>query len=289
MAAIHHPPPSSHPVVNGERRLPRLKRHHRCVGVRILTKTTVLLRYAGQIQLPTTISQPNLAAAVVAVVDLPLPDTPHDIDSPARCSSRPPLSTTILFDCYIVVLSLFRCPPLCLSSAGAAPMPPTRPHLCLSSPRRLLSRPSCSLVRSSLVLPGWLSCHLSSCHHLPSACATVSRRAASSARGDATAKEGHVNYDVSDVPVEARAARTTAARCKGSRSARARRCEKLSIFWVGARGGGSAINTPPSARRYRACREGSWEGVESCWRDNSVVPCGGHKASRRWKLHHRVV
>ena len=119
MAAIHHPPPSSHPVVNGERRLPRLRRHHRCVGVRIgpivlLTKTTVLLRYAGQMQSPTTISQPNLAAAVVAVVDLPLPppstlpDTPHDIDSPARCSSRPPLSTTILFDCYIVVLSLFR-------------------------------------------------------------------------------------------------------------------------------------------------------------------------------------
>ena len=238
--------------------MPRLRRHHRCVGVRIgpvvlLTKTTVLLRYAGQIQSPTTILQPNLAAAVVAVVNLPLPppstlpDTPHDIDSPARCSSRPPLSTTILFDCYIVVLSLFCCPPPpCLSSAGAAPMPPARPHLCLSSRRRLSSCPSCSLVRSSLVLPGWLSCRLSSCHHLPSACATVSRRAASSARGDATAKEGHVNYDVSDVPVEAHAARTTAARCKGLRSAHARRCKKLSIFWVGGRGGGSAIYTPPT-------------------------------------------
>ena len=49
--------------------------------------------------------QPNLATAVVAVVDLPLPppstlpDTPHDIDSPARCSSRPPL--------YLIVILLF--------------------------------------------------------------------------------------------------------------------------------------------------------------------------------------
>ena len=34
------------------------------------------------------------------------------------------------------------------------------------------------------------------------------RSTATSARGDATAKEGHVNYDVSDVPVVARAART---------------------------------------------------------------------------------
>ena len=34
------------------------------------------------------------------------------------------------------------------------------------------------------------------------------RSTATSARGDATAKEGHVNYDVSDIPVVARAART---------------------------------------------------------------------------------
>ena len=34
------------------------------------------------------------------------------------------------------------------------------------------------------------------------------RSTATSARGDATAKEGHVNYDVCDVPVVARAART---------------------------------------------------------------------------------
>ena len=175
MAAIHHPPPSSHPVVNGERRLPRLRRHHRCVGVRIgpvvlLTKTTVLLRYAGQIQSPTTISQPNLAAAVVAVVDLPLPppstlpDTPHDIDSPARCSSRPPLSTTILFDCYIVVLSLFRCPPPMLivrwrranASRPTAPLPLfTPPPLIvpLLFSGAVVSCPPRLVVVSSLVVP----------------------------------------------------------------------------------------------------------------------------------------
>ena len=39
------------------------------------------------------------------------------------------------------------------------------------------------------------------------------RSAASPARGDATAKEGHVNYDVSDVPVEAQAAPMTGSGC----------------------------------------------------------------------------
>ena len=48
---------------------------------------------------------------------------------------------------------------------------------------------------------------------------------ASTARCDATAKEGHVNCDVSDVPVKARAAPTTGSGCHGSVLARARRCE----------------------------------------------------------------
>ena len=39
------------------------------------------------------------------------------------------------------------------------------------------------------------------------------RSAASPACGDATAKEGHVNYDVSDVPVKARAALMTGSGC----------------------------------------------------------------------------
>ena len=39
------------------------------------------------------------------------------------------------------------------------------------------------------------------------------RSAASLARGNMTVKEGHVNYDVSDVPVEARAAPTTGSGC----------------------------------------------------------------------------
>jgi len=52
------------------------------------------------------------------------------------------------------------------------------------------------------------------------------RPAASSARSDATAKEGHVNYDVSDVPVEARAAPTMGSGCYGWVTAHARRCKK---------------------------------------------------------------
>ncbi len=39
--------------------------------------------------------------------------------------------------------------------------------------------------------------------------------AASSARWDATEKEGHVNYYVLDVPIEARAAPTTGRGCYG--------------------------------------------------------------------------
>jgi len=50
--------------------------------------------------------------------------------------------------------------------------------------------------------------------------------AASSAHSDATSKEGRVNYDVSDVPVEARAAPTTGSGCHSWVLARARRCEK---------------------------------------------------------------
>ena len=41
----------------------------------------------------------------------------------------------------------------------------------------------------------------------------VLRSAASPARGNATAKEGYVNYDVFNVPVKARAAPTTGSGC----------------------------------------------------------------------------
>jgi len=50
--------------------------------------------------------------------------------------------------------------------------------------------------------------------------------AASSARSDATANEGRVNYDLSDVPIKARAAPTTGSGCQGWVLARARRCKK---------------------------------------------------------------
>ena len=72
--------------------------------------------------------------------------------------------------------------------------------------------------------------------------------------------KGHVNYDLSDVPVKSRAAPMTGSGCHGSVSACARRCEKLSIFLVRAREGGSAKYTRRRDRRHRACREGLWEG-----------------------------
>jgi len=50
--------------------------------------------------------------------------------------------------------------------------------------------------------------------------------AASSARSDATANEGRVNYDASDVPIEARAAPTTGSGCHGWVLACTQRCEK---------------------------------------------------------------
>ena len=58
--------------------------------------------------------------------------------------------------------------------------------------------------------------------------------------------KGHVNYDLSDATVKARAAPTTGNGCHGLVSARAQRCEKLSIFSVRAREGGSAKYTPPT-------------------------------------------
>jgi len=48
------------------------------------------------------------------------------------------------------------------------------------------------------------------------------RSTASDARSDATKKKGHVNYDVSNVPVEARAAPTMGSGCHGSVLAHAR-------------------------------------------------------------------
>ncbi len=63
-------------------------------------------------------------------------------------------------------------------------------------------------------------------HQFISSQIDVLRSAASSARSDATANKGHVNYDVSDVPIEARAAPRTGSGCHGWVLAHARRCEK---------------------------------------------------------------
>jgi len=70
--------------------------------------------------------------------------------------------------------------------------------------------------------------------------------AASPARIDATAKEEHVNYDVSEVYNEAQASRTMERGCYSSILMARRRVVESSIFPVRARGGGSAKYTPPT-------------------------------------------
>ena len=85
---------------------------------------------------------------------------------------------------------------------------------------------------------------------------------------DATTKEGHVNYDVSDVLVEARAAPTMGRGCYGWVTAQDDDAKNRHFFrWERAEA--EARYTPRRRdRRYRARREGSWEGRggESCWR-----------------------
>jgi len=104
------------------------------------------------------------------------------------------------------------------------------------------------------------------------------RPAASSARSDATAKEKHVNYDVSNVLVEACGAPTTGSGWYGLVLVARRRVVESSIFPVGP---------CRCDHRCRACREGSWGGGRSLvGADNSVVPCGGHGVSDDGKLHH---
>ena len=63
------------------------------------------------------------------------------------------------------------------------------------------------------------------------------RSPASTPRCDALAKKGHVNYDVSDVPVKARAAPTTRRGCHGSVLAARDDAKNISFFrWERAEG-----------------------------------------------------
>jgi hypothetical protein len=57
--------------------------------------------------------------------------------------------------------------------------------------------------------------------------------AASSARCNATEKEGHVNYDVLDVPVEVRAAPTTGRGCYGEFRRMHEDAKNPLFFWGG--------------------------------------------------------
>jgi hypothetical protein len=85
-------------------------------------------------------------------------------------------------------------------------------------------------------------CDRASIYFVKNQCAEVY----SATRRRTRENKGHVNYDLSDVPVKACAAPTTGSGCHSSVSACVRRCEKLSIFLVRAREGGSAKYTPPT-------------------------------------------
>ena len=81
--------------------------------------------------------------------------------------------------------------------------------------------------------------------------------AASSARRDATANEGHVNYDASDVIVEAIGSCMTGSGCATVGYWACNDAKNRSSFFSGEQ----AQYTPHQrTRRHRACREGSWEG-----------------------------
>ena len=71
------------------------------------------------------------------------------------------------------------------------------------------------------------------------------RSAASSQRSNVTAKEGHVNYDVSDAPIDARTAPTTGSGCFGWVMARAQHVvEYYSFLSSHTRSDGGSANPP---------------------------------------------
>ena len=72
------------------------------------------------------------------------------------------------------------------------------------------------------------------------------RSAASSQHSNVTAKEGHVNYDISDVPIEARAAPTTGSGCFGWIMACAWHVIEYSFLLLRARALMAALQTPPT-------------------------------------------
>ena len=74
------------------------------------------------------------------------------------------------------------------------------------------------------------------------------RSAASSQRSNTTAKEGHVNYDVSDVPIEARAAPTTGSGCCGWVMVRTLHVVELFFFVVARTGSDGGSANPPAPR-----------------------------------------
>ena len=117
-----------------------------------------------------------------------------------RCRLLSPLSSSslsrALFDCCVCFCHRCHC--------GCRPN--LTPHRRQAAAAAVL-QPSCR--------GGWFVGGCCRCQRVATARRCISlkidalRSAASSARNDAMAKEGHVNYDVSDVSVKARAAPTT--------------------------------------------------------------------------------
>ena len=114
------------------------------------------------------------------------------------------------------------------------------------------------------------------------------RSPASTAQCDATAKKGHVNYDLSNVPVKVRAAPTTGSGCHVLYW-HARDDAKNSSFFGGSARRRKRDTHPANAIVGRARREGSWEGggVLLAWATASCLVEDTTEVSRRWKLHHR--
>ncbi len=90
------------------------------------------------------------------------------------------------------------------------------------------------------------------------------RSAAFSARSDATAKEGHINYDVCNVPVEARAAPTMGSGCYSWVMAQRAMWCKNNLYFLGGSTQSQKRDADAIVGAGRVGR-GLTKGGGSCW------------------------
>ena len=95
----------------------------------------------------------------------------------------------------------------------------------------------------------------------------VLRSSASPAHGNATAKEGHVNFDVFDVPVKVRAAPTTGSGCATTC------CQMFFLVVTCARSDGSSANPPPAQYKIEGLTCGVLEGGWASLVGEVTLPC----------------